>query len=347
MGATLGAGDVRAVLELTLEARAAPDLPSFIHEVTPRLRALVPYDALGLNEIDPARGTALVITDPPDYGIPGGEGRLAALIRQHPVAGPRSRGDLRTRRLSEIISARDFHRLELYQEVYRHIGIEDQIVLGLPGEVLVAIVLSRPRRTFTGRDRDVLELVRPHLARAYQDVRERERLTQVLRSAADGYEERGLAIVQVDRVGRITHAGEYALELLAAYLGWSPDGARRPPAKLMDWLAEECAPLRIDGSRGRLVIQHLPDGGRSPWRAMLLEEQRTSAPTLDALRRLGLTEREAQVLRLLARGKRNEQIAHELGMREGTVRKHLEHIYRTLGVASRGEAIAWALAKPR
>lgn len=346
MGPKLRAEDVDAVLELALEARASPDLATFVHEVTsPRLRALVPYDALSLNEIDPDRGTAVVLTDPPDYGFHGSKSRFATLIRQHPVAGPRSRGDLRTRRLSEMISVRDFHRLELYQEAYRQIGVEDQIVLGLPGEALVALVLSRSRRTFTDRDREVMEVVRLHLARAYQEVRERERLAQLVSGLETGLEERGMALVQIERGGRTAHAGDHAIELIGAYLGWQPGARSRLPAPILDWLAQTSAPLRLDGPRGRLVIRRLEDDGPSRWCVLLVEEQRTSAPSMTAIRDLGLSEREAQVARLLARGKRNAQIAYELGLREGTVRKHLEHIYRTLGVGSRGEAIAQVLAR--
>jgi DNA-binding NarL/FixJ family response regulator len=56
-----------------------------------------------------------------------------------------------------------------------------------------------------------------------------------------------------------------------------------------------------------------------------------------------LTERETEVLRLLARGWANGLIAEELALTERTVRFHLRNIYDKLEVNSRGEAIAWAL----
>jgi DNA-binding NarL/FixJ family response regulator len=56
-----------------------------------------------------------------------------------------------------------------------------------------------------------------------------------------------------------------------------------------------------------------------------------------------LTEREADVLRLLSRGWSNNQIAEELFVTERTVRFHLRNIYDKIEVNSRGEAIAWAL----
>lgn len=55
-----------------------------------------------------------------------------------------------------------------------------------------------------------------------------------------------------------------------------------------------------------------------------------------------LTERETEVMHLLARGWTNNHIAEELNLSERTVRFHLRNIYDKLGVDSRGEAIAWA-----
>jgi DNA-binding NarL/FixJ family response regulator len=52
-----------------------------------------------------------------------------------------------------------------------------------------------------------------------------------------------------------------------------------------------------------------------------------------------LTERETQVLQLLARGLANKQIALELGISEHTVKFHISSIYGKLGAASRTEAV--------
>ena len=49
----------------------------------------------------------------------------------------------------------------------------------------------------------------------------------------------------------------------------------------------------------------------------------------------GLTQRELEVLRLLARGKTNRVIAQELFISEKTVASHVSHIFTKLGVTSR------------
>jgi DNA-binding CsgD family transcriptional regulator len=53
-----------------------------------------------------------------------------------------------------------------------------------------------------------------------------------------------------------------------------------------------------------------------------------------------LTEREIQILRLVADGRTNASIAHALEVSPRTVAKHLEHIYRKFGVSSRAAAVS-------
>ena len=55
-----------------------------------------------------------------------------------------------------------------------------------------------------------------------------------------------------------------------------------------------------------------------------------------------LTDRELEVLRLLAAGRTNQRIAHELVVALDTVKKHVTHILGKLGAANRTEAVARA-----
>jgi DNA-binding NarL/FixJ family response regulator len=54
---------------------------------------------------------------------------------------------------------------------------------------------------------------------------------------------------------------------------------------------------------------------------------------------LGLTEREVDVLRLLAQGMNNKEIARVLGMAEDSVKQHVYDVFRALAVSSRAEAL--------
>jgi DNA-binding NarL/FixJ family response regulator len=56
----------------------------------------------------------------------------------------------------------------------------------------------------------------------------------------------------------------------------------------------------------------------------------------------GLTKREVEILRLVAEGYSNSQLAKMLWVTEQTVKFHLSNIYRKLNVANRTEASRWA-----
>jgi DNA-binding NarL/FixJ family response regulator len=59
----------------------------------------------------------------------------------------------------------------------------------------------------------------------------------------------------------------------------------------------------------------------------------------------GLTQREAEVLALVAEGHSNAKIARLIHVTEQTVKFHLSNIYRKLGVGNRTEASHWAHAR--
>ncbi|MGZ5353559.1 MAG: LuxR C-terminal-related transcriptional regulator [Actinomycetota bacterium] len=94
------------------------------------------------------------------------------------------------------------------------------------------------------------------------------------------------------------------------------------------------------------------DAARRELRAALAAFERLGAAgdvaevraVLDGGRALpaGLTAREAQVLRLVAAGKTNRDIAVELVISEHTVGRHLQNIFAKLGVSSRSAATAFA-----
>ena len=91
--------------------------------------------------------------------------------------------------------------------------------------------------------------------------------------------------------------------------------------------------LRLVLSGGRYVPPELLNA--SP--GTMLADTTLSAPKSPA--DLGLTERQLDVLALMAQGKSNKQICRELGLAEATVKIHVTAILRTLKVTSRALAI--------
>jgi DNA-binding NarL/FixJ family response regulator len=73
----------------------------------------------------------------------------------------------------------------------------------------------------------------------------------------------------------------------------------------------------------------------------VVQRRQTVAPVASA-EDCPLTERELQILRLVAEGYTNGRIARELWVTEQTVKFHLSNTYRKLGVANRTEASRYA-----
>jgi ATP/maltotriose-dependent transcriptional regulator MalT len=98
---------------------------------------------------------------------------------------------------------------------------------------------------------------------------------------------------------------------------------------------EEAAAMELEAAR--TVFAQL---GAAPELARLEALARREA----AWKAHGLTERELQVLRLVATGATNHAIASQLFVAEKTVDRHVSNIFTKLGVASRAAATAYAYA---
>jgi DNA-binding NarL/FixJ family response regulator len=68
------------------------------------------------------------------------------------------------------------------------------------------------------------------------------------------------------------------------------------------------------------------------------EDRRSTGPGLDQL-----TNREREVLSLIAQGRANKRIALELGISEKTVKAHVGHVLAKLGVTDRTQAAVLAV----
>jgi two-component system nitrate/nitrite response regulator NarL len=79
---------------------------------------------------------------------------------------------------------------------------------------------------------------------------------------------------------------------------------------------------------------------------VLLGAMRDGAPAPRANEE-SLTARERQILRLIAAGRSNKQIARDLNISDGTVKVHVKNLLRKLNLQSRLEAALWALKASR
>jgi len=104
---------------------------------------------------------------------------------------------------------------------------------------------------------------------------------------------------------------------------------------LKDSSAEElCAAVRTV-ARGQVLLQ-------ANSAAQLLAGLTPPAPSQSQAEKLGLTERERDVLRLIVVGRNNSEIASELYVSEATVKTHINHIFAKLGARDRTHAVVLA-----
>jgi len=87
--------------------------------------------------------------------------------------------------------------------------------------------------------------------------------------------------------------------------------------------------------------------GRTIWDREQLRKMTgaLATPRMFADVEVPLTEREGLVLRLLSEGMTNQQIAAEMDISYETVKEHIQHILRKVGVTDRTQAAVWAVRK--
>ncbi len=351
----LSPSDLDRALRFVGEIADVERLSEFPVRVLEGLKRLIPCDLIGYNEINPSLGQALMVLDPPSLDRSGLEGQRAfqRLAEQHPVLRFHARtGNGRALKISDFLSRDEFHRLDLYAESFRLIGAEDQLAVALPSPppLVIGLAFNRSRRSFSERDRRVLDLVRPHLAQARRNAEFRSQLAEMvvlLDGLADATDH---AIILLDQSRTVRRASSRAAALIAAHLGDRLAVNNALPAVIDAWITR-CGrperldqapgqPLVIDSDRGRLLVRLLSRGEIGEYDALLMEQARDEA---DVGPRSRLSAREREVLGWVSRGKTNPQIAAILSVSPGTVQKHLEHIYDKLGVRTRAAA-AVALA---
>ena len=174
-------------------SEAALDKASFAKLGVERLPALVASEFTTLSICHLASGKREV------FGLPAGA--LSALDRaafdrhfhEHPLVRFHAyQGGRVPQRITDSVPFEQFRRTALYNDYYRRLRIDHAIALPIyvRDGLLVSFVLNRTRRDFTERERALLEVLRPHLAKIYQRISTVGQLTaretEVLRWVAAG-----------------------------------------------------------------------------------------------------------------------------------------------------------------
>jgi DNA-binding CsgD family transcriptional regulator len=286
-------------------------------------------------------------------------------LGEHPMAKNMNFAVNGIYKTSDFASQQELHRLEgVYHQFLRVLDTEDQMFLYLPNDcsqswdrliqeevILVGYILGRSQRNFTERDRLILQLLRPHLFQAHANAQKYHQLQQNSDTIQQSLDY--LGVIALDTEGRVISIAPQAVTWLETYFPISTC-LHQLPDNLGSWVKHQIAsakktdipsvylPLRIQQAGRELTIRFVIEPSKASY-LLLLEEQTLSS--LNSLELLGLSQRETEVLGLIMQGKDNKSISIQMNIRIGTTRKHLENIYLKLGVQSRSEAVACALAK--
>jgi DNA-binding CsgD family transcriptional regulator len=321
---SLARGDEGRILRFVAEAESFGGTHPFEGEFLTQLAKLVPAGWLGY-----IHGPGGPGEEPSVFVRPGDEDAYAFLQTSNEARAvnltmptfahlERNYGVVK---LSDFLRGRSLHQTELYSVVLGPEACEDSLSVRLPVPGMAQFVFDRDTE-FRERDRAVVETLIPHLVRLHRSHEVRRRLDAALAM----HESSGAGVVLLEADGGVAFATAAASALLERWFGRNGSVPSEP---LRSWIAERrrgaAGPLRVERGGRALVVEHADD-------ALLLEERRLVP---------GLTPRERELLELVADGKSNAEIAEQLWISAGTVRKHLDNVYAKLGVHSRTAAAAF------
>lgn len=350
---SLSQNDLASLLEFLRANYMARDLPEFRQYVITALPQVVRSEVTGYNEVDLQKWRDEHILYPAErMDFPNSYELFNKHIRDHPVinhlAATQKPAILR---ISDFVTHRQFRRTGLYQEFFRRVGTRDQIsvTLKLAKRAVVGLALNHSR-DYRERDRLLLTLLRPHLVQAYENSVCVSRLKEELEAARHSLEEVNVATILVRSDDQASDIAPFAQKLLKKHFhSWTR--YRRLPETIRDWMRAENVrlkrfsspqPLVIQTHRKSLEIRMLFQSGGT---LLLLREKEEGKPleiNPKSFAVVGLSSREADVLRWVAKGRTNHEIGQILNLSARTVQKHLEHIFQKLGVESRTAAAARA-----
>lgn len=188
---------------------------------------------------------------------------------------------------------------------------------------------------------EMLARIRVHLANA--------RMAHSARTALDAF---GRFLLATSHTGRVLWSTPQAARLLGLALADFDREDYVLPHEVQTWLqtaaaappGSEPASISLRGRKTSAGMRLIYVGqiGPDEFLLRLLEGDIVDDRTL-LRQRLTVTEREAEVLLWIARGKSNRDIAEILDLSPRTVNKHLEQIYAKLGVENRASAAALAV----
>lgn len=332
--------DAAAVLGVIDDLTAAETLDEFVRLAMLGLHELIPCIDVSYNEMNPSAGRIKWTAEPVNSRMVEFAPLFSRLMRQNPLVRYFERtADTRAMMWSDLMPFERIQRTELYQEMFRPLGIRSQMamIVPTPPGIVVGFAANTDRDGFSERDRAVFNTLRPHLAHFYRSIQLRDLVHRSPGWTGVLADERGVvravtddAADLADQAGVALSEGEPLPDSMRTTFVENVNGYRD------DQPAVRSAATRLSGAAGGVAGWHVP-GPVGP-HVVVVQTYVDDMPR--RLAEAGLTRRQTEVAVELVGGGTNAAIAARLGIAEGTVRKHLEQIFRALDVADRASAIA-------
>jgi DNA-binding NarL/FixJ family response regulator len=331
----------RARDQLLCPAVAEADLATVLAECVHALHRVTRFAACALMTVDPQ--TLL-----PTGGIVEGfDPETCGPFWDHELLAPGFNKFTTLARSSDTVATLyeatdgDLTRAPIYAHLYEPVGIADELraafVLGSTCWAVCVLVRARDDGPFPDAEIGYVRNLRPLIARLLKAA--------VCRLEADALGPAAMLVVDGDN--EIEHRTVEAAQLLEglATNGVTETGlptvVRNVVTRARFNLASTHIATRVCGTSGRwLRVTAVPTESGDGHVAVMIEPARPTDLIPILLETYGLTEREVEIVVLLARGLATKEIAAELSVSTHTVRGHVKAIFEKVGVNSRGELVA-------
>jgi hypothetical protein len=174
--------DTAAVLGLVEALTAAQTLDEYAVITMTGLTELIPCIDASFNEMNPSAHRIRWRSVPENSRMDGYAPVFAELMHQNPLVRHfEETEDTRAMMWSNLASLDQIKQTELYQEMFRHLGVDSQMALVLPAPpgIIVGFAVNTGAEGFTQRDRAVMNTLRPHLAHCYRSIQLRDELSNL------------------------------------------------------------------------------------------------------------------------------------------------------------------------
>jgi len=250
--------------------------------------------------------------------------------------------------IHRFMDTRTLAKTNLYNEAWRPFGFKHMLRHANPGKYSLGFVLARSLDApFTDEEVSTLDVLGKQTDQSIGKLigRHHGKLPVTGQSIAVDIN----SWLVCDRTGAIIRTTPESLEHLQACLGASASLDRVPPAWHRVYLSRvsgggpEPREYRINS---RSITVHVAPIKGSPGEfSVFFVERILEADPLESLLSLGLTNREAEVMKWMIEGKTNPEIGVIMGITPLTAKKHVENIRGKLNAPNRTAAVAMAMER--